>query len=128
MMVTDLHGEWDAYQRYHDRFVDLQAHGYADYVIFTGDLIHRSLLTPDVSLEIVLDILKLRPSSTGAETDDDVTMLKWPSESERRPQMDDQARKSFYESARQISETTNSEDLERLIQRISELGEAPMPA
>ena len=42
--------------------------------------------------------------------------------------MDDQARKTFYECARQISETTNPQDLERLIQRISELGDAPMPA
>jgi len=42
--------------------------------------------------------------------------------------MDDQARKAFDEFARQISETTNPQDIERLLQRISELGEATMPA
>jgi hypothetical protein len=30
MVVTDLHGDWEIYQRYRDRFVDLQAKGQAD--------------------------------------------------------------------------------------------------
>jgi Icc-related predicted phosphoesterase len=61
MVVTDLHGDWDAYQRYRDRFVALQAEGRVDCLIFTGDLIHgeRSAET-DKSLEIVLDVLSLR--------------------------------------------------------------------
>ena len=60
MVVTDLHGDWDAYQRYRDRFVDLQASGQADYLIFTGDLIHREDDGPDQSLEIVLDVISLQ--------------------------------------------------------------------
>ncbi len=61
MVVTDLHGDWDAYQRYRDRFVDLQAQGVADCLIFTGDLIHRENPNElDQSLEIVLDVLALQ--------------------------------------------------------------------
>lgn len=61
MVVTDLHGDWDAYQRYRDRFVALQAAGKADYFIFTGDLIHREdPKEPDKSLEIVLDVIALQ--------------------------------------------------------------------
>jgi Icc-related predicted phosphoesterase len=61
MVVTDLHGDWDAYQRYRDCFVDLQAKGQANCLIFTGDLIHRDAPThPDCSLEIVLDVISLQ--------------------------------------------------------------------
>lgn len=61
MAVTDLHGDWDAYERYRDRFVALQAAGQADWLIFTGDLIHREKPNaPDLSLEIVLDVLALQ--------------------------------------------------------------------
>jgi hypothetical protein len=63
MIVTDLHGDWDAYRRYRDRFVDLQTNGEADYLIFTGDLIHRENPDePDQSLEMVLDVLALQSS------------------------------------------------------------------
>ncbi|HJZ48142.1 MAG TPA: metallophosphoesterase family protein [Roseiflexaceae bacterium] len=61
MVVTDLHGDWDTYVRYRDRFIELRAAGQADCLIVTGDLIHRE---PDAgadrSLDIVLDILALR--------------------------------------------------------------------
>jgi hypothetical protein len=61
MVVTDLHGDWDAYRRYRDHFVDLQAKGQADCLIFTGDLIHRDAPThSDCSLEIVLDVISLQ--------------------------------------------------------------------
>jgi hypothetical protein len=61
MVITDLHGDWDAYQRYRDCFVGLQASGRADCLVFTGDLIHSdSADVPDHSLEIVLDVLSLR--------------------------------------------------------------------
>jgi hypothetical protein len=61
MVVTDLHGDWDTYARYRDRFLTLNARGQADYLIFTGDLIHgQGEPYPDRSLEIVLDILALR--------------------------------------------------------------------
>jgi hypothetical protein len=60
MVVTDLHGDWDAYQRYRDRFADLQAKGQADYLIVTGDLIHADSPRQDNSLLIIQDILELR--------------------------------------------------------------------
>jgi len=60
MVVADLHGDWDAYQRYRDRFVDLQASGQADCLILTGDLIHREDEGPDQSIEIVQDVIALQ--------------------------------------------------------------------
>jgi hypothetical protein len=43
MVTTDLHGDWDAYRRYRDRFVNLQAEGLADCLIFTDKLLSRCL-------------------------------------------------------------------------------------
>ena len=60
MVVTDLHGDWDAYCRYRDRFAKLHAAGRADCLIFTGDLIHAEEPADDRSLNIVLDVLLLR--------------------------------------------------------------------
>lgn len=61
MVVTDLHGDWDAYTRYRDRFIELRAAGQADCLIVTGDLIHRETdAGADRSLDMVLDILDLR--------------------------------------------------------------------
>lgn len=60
MVVTDLHGDWDAYSRYRDRFLFLQAQGLADCLLFTGDLIHADDPDNDDSLEIVLDVIALR--------------------------------------------------------------------
>lgn len=69
MVVTDLHGDWDTYQRYRDRFVHLHAQGDADCLIFTGDLIHSdSPSTPDHSLDIVLDVLALQATYGDAIT------------------------------------------------------------
>lgn len=61
VVVTDLHGDWDAYQRYRDQFMHMQASGQADYFCLLGDLIHRSSPpAEDQSLEIVLDLLTLQ--------------------------------------------------------------------
>ena len=61
MVVTDLHGDWEAYQLYRDCFLDSFRNGEIDYLIFAGDLIHReSLPQYDKSLEIVLDVLELQ--------------------------------------------------------------------
>lgn len=60
MVVTDLHGDWDAYERYRDRFASLHDTGRANYLIFTGDLIHAENSKNDKSLEIISDILALR--------------------------------------------------------------------
>jgi hypothetical protein len=66
MVVTDLHGDWDAYRRYRDRFVALQAGGKVDCLILAGDLIHSQSSTQvDKSMEMVLDVLRLR-STYGA--------------------------------------------------------------
>jgi len=63
MVVADLHGDWDTYSRYRDRFLALHARGQADYLIFTGDLIHgQGEPYRDRSLDILLDILALRPT------------------------------------------------------------------
>ena len=63
MVVTDLHGDWDAYSRYRDRFLALHARGQADYLIFAGDLVHgQDAPRQDRSLDILLDILALRPT------------------------------------------------------------------
>lgn len=61
MVVTDLHGDWDAYCRFRDCFVDMHAAGRADGLVFTGDLIHQEDAgRPDHSLQIVEDVLALR--------------------------------------------------------------------
>ena len=61
MIVTDLHGDWGAYQQYRDRFLSLQKRGQADYFIITGDLIHYTgPVEEDGSLKMVLDVLKLQ--------------------------------------------------------------------
>lgn len=62
MVVTDLHGDWDTYRRYRDRFLQLRATGRVDWLVFTGDLIHAEQPEGDQSLEIVLDVLALRKS------------------------------------------------------------------
>ncbi|MCI0394331.1 MAG: metallophosphoesterase [Chloroflexi bacterium] len=59
--MSDLHGDWDAYRRYRDRFVALQARGEADWLILAGDLIHAdSPADPDDSLEMVTNVLALQ--------------------------------------------------------------------
>lgn len=61
MVVTDLHGDWDAYQRYRERFLTLQAQGLVDYWLVLGDMIH-SYGPPetDSSLQIVLDLIAMQ--------------------------------------------------------------------
>lgn len=61
MVVTDLHGDWDAYQRYRDTFFELRAIGHADTLIINGDMIHApTLAEQDKSVEIVLDLIRLK--------------------------------------------------------------------
>ena len=61
MVVTDLHGDWRAYCRYRDRFLDLEGRGQADYLIIAGDLIHgEGPPESDRSLDMVLDVLALQ--------------------------------------------------------------------
>jgi hypothetical protein len=66
MVVTDLHGDWSLYCRYRDSFLNLNAQGRADYLILTGDLIHsEGPSDQDGSLDIVLDVMKLRRDLNG---------------------------------------------------------------
>ncbi len=61
MVITDLHGDWDAYQRYRDKFFELRALGHADTILFNGDLIHASApAVQDKSVEIILDLIRLK--------------------------------------------------------------------
>jgi Calcineurin-like phosphoesterase len=60
MVVTDLHGDGDAYARYRDRFLDLHAQGQADILILAGDLLHRTPPDPDDSLAMILDVIRLK--------------------------------------------------------------------
>lgn len=61
MVVTDLHGDWDAYERYRDTFFQLRALGQADILILNGDMIHASAPEEqDKSVEIVLDVIRLK--------------------------------------------------------------------
>ena len=64
MVITDLHGDWDAYKRYRDHFLTLQEQGSADYFIVLGDMIHHTgPQTMDASVEIVLDLINLQKSN-----------------------------------------------------------------
>jgi hypothetical protein len=60
MVVTDLHGNWETYCRYRDLFIDLYNGEQVDGLVLTGDIIHSEEPDQDHSLEIVLDILRLR--------------------------------------------------------------------
>jgi hypothetical protein len=60
LVVSDLHGDGDAYARYRDRFLDLRARGQANYFILLGDLLHRPPPEADDSLAMILDVLRLK--------------------------------------------------------------------
>ncbi len=61
MVVTDLHGSWDAYHRLRDVFLAKQAKGEVDYLVLCGDLIHsEGLEETDSSLDIILDVMSLQ--------------------------------------------------------------------
>jgi len=61
MAVTDLHGNWSAYQRYRDHFLMLLNRQEADSLLFLGDIIHSyGLPEEDSSLQMLLDIMWLQ--------------------------------------------------------------------
>ncbi len=59
-VVTDLHGDWDAYARYRDGFFEAFQKGAAQHLIFCGDIIHHNEPTLDRSLEILQDLMLLQ--------------------------------------------------------------------
>ncbi len=61
MVVTDLHGDWDAYARYRDRFLYLHDRGLVDRWLLCGDLIHKEGPEhTDRSLDMILDVIRLQ--------------------------------------------------------------------
>jgi hypothetical protein len=61
MLVTDLHGDRDAFHRYIHRFYTLYKSGEAQRLIFLGDLIHGyGSEQTDGSLNMILNVIKLQ--------------------------------------------------------------------
>lgn len=71
MVVTDIHGDWDAYERLRDLFLEHRARGEAQRLVLCGDLIHGyGTSAEDASLPIVLDVMRLQ-----AELGSDVVIV-----------------------------------------------------
>ena len=69
MVVTDLHGDWDAYRRCKTLFQQKQQAGQAHHIVFCGDLIHReSPPAEDASLKMLLDIRQWQRHEPGRVT------------------------------------------------------------
>jgi hypothetical protein len=61
MVVTDLHGSWEAYTRLRDSFLERHERGEIQRLIFCGDLIHSEGIDEhDASLDIIMDIMTLQ--------------------------------------------------------------------
>lgn len=61
MVVTDLHGAWDAYYNLRNRFLDAHRKGTVDRLVICGDLIHgEGSEETDASLEMILDVMALQ--------------------------------------------------------------------
>ena len=62
MVVSDLHGDRDAFDRYVERFRELHAAGEVQRLILLGDLIHGyGPPERDSSLSMVQDVIALHP-------------------------------------------------------------------
>jgi Icc-related predicted phosphoesterase len=60
-VVTDLHGDWQAYSRYRDHFLTLLDRGEADTLVVAGDLIHGyGPAEEDYSVSILWDLMQLQ--------------------------------------------------------------------
>lgn len=71
MVVTDLHGADEAYQRVKETFLDLHIDGQADRLILCGDLLHGyGSAADDASLDMLLDVMQLQD-----EMGDDTVIL-----------------------------------------------------
>jgi hypothetical protein len=61
MVVSDLHGDKDAFARYVGRFLQLRSRGKVQRLLFTGDMIHHSgPEEDDFSLQMVLDVIRMQ--------------------------------------------------------------------
>ncbi len=63
MVVSDLHGDKDAFSRYMGRYLQLRNRGKADRLLLLGDLIHsEGPEHQDESLSMILDVMTLQRS------------------------------------------------------------------
>lgn len=61
MVVTDLHGDGEAFKRCVDTFLAMREMGEADRLIFLGDIVHGyGLESEDASLTMIMRIMELR--------------------------------------------------------------------
>ena len=60
MVVTDLHGEGEAYDHIRDTFLELYERGQVNRLILCGDLIHIRRDVPDESVRMILDVIDLQ--------------------------------------------------------------------
>jgi predicted MPP superfamily phosphohydrolase len=61
MVVTDLHGAWQPFERICETFLRLKANQQADYLVLCGDLIHPiGVNSPDASLEMLYGVMQLQ--------------------------------------------------------------------
>lgn len=60
LVATDLHGDNQVYRQIRDLFIEQHARGEVDGLVFTGDLIHREPGGEDASLDILLDVMRLK--------------------------------------------------------------------
>ena len=62
MVVTDLHGDWEAYCLYRDAFRRLYDQKEVDCLVLCGDFVHHEFRERDCSLDIVLDLIQFQKS------------------------------------------------------------------
>lgn len=71
MVVTDLHGEGEAYDHIRNTFLDLYEKGVVNRLVICGDLIHIRRNVPDESVRMILDVIDLQQEFG----DDTIVML-----------------------------------------------------
>jgi Calcineurin-like phosphoesterase len=68
MVVSDLHGDGEAFDKYLETFLSLRSAGEADRLLFLGDLIHGyGEESADASIRMILKVMELQEKH-GAET------------------------------------------------------------
>src|SRR5258706_9755823 len=61
MVVSDLHGDHDAFARYVGRFLQMRTRHKVDRLLLLGDLIHRDgAEDQDASLQMLLDVIRMQ--------------------------------------------------------------------
>src|SRR5687768_17783212 len=61
MVISDLHGDRDAFARYVGRFLQLRTRQKVERLLLLGDLIHREAGEgEDESLQMVIDVMRMQ--------------------------------------------------------------------